>query len=612
MLKPLNGAPKRRNFSVYDLEWIPGNQTRAERHGYVPLQLRVVGTFDGQRYRAYRTIQGFLNGELTTRNSGRWWFAHAGGLADINFVLQYLIDNDRRSNVRIDAAFSGSSAIIVRISRGRHHWTLCDSYWLIRQPLRKIGDWLGLEKGGEVEGTEMFYKPFGELLDYNKRDCEILWQALHTFESILNGLGATMQKTIASTAMDLFRRRYLRESIRTVPMVNQVAREAYIASRVEVYQRHVRDADYYDINSSFPAAMTEPQPGNFIGSQRGLPTSERALYLADVTLEVEPQDVPPLPVRNPHDGRIYFPTGQWRTWLDVADVQLLEESGRGSILNVHEVLTFDPCDDLAAYAEEIYAMRRDSCDSAEKVVLKFLLNSLYGKFAEQTTKMRIVINPPPTFFDRPEAGPGQLGRQYLMPGVWALTEDKYIAHEHVPFAVHITSLARANITRHMWKASRVYYVDTDGFACPAGEHVPTSDELGALKLEKHIRDATFAAPKLYAYQEEEGGAYRIKAKGFSRVRGEVDDTGTWRVTDEDDSRRLNYNDFCRIIEGGDVGIETFSRVRSSLRKGAPGPSESIQFKQWHDRVRPKRAPLPDGGSRPWRMLELRQPWQKTP
>ena len=606
MLRPLKAAPKRRQYSVYDLEWIPAsNQKKAESLGFTPLQLRVVGTFDGQRYRAYKTVQEFLNAEFTTRNSGRWWFAHAGGLADINFVLEYLIENDRRSNVRIDAAFSGSSAIIVKITKGRHHWTLCDSYWLIRQPLRKIGEWMGLAKGGEEGSTDTFYKPFGELLDYNKRDCELLWNALYTFEAVLNGLGAQMQKTIASTAMDLFRRHYLRDEIRTVPMINEIARHAYVASRVEVYRRDVHEADYYDINSSFPFSMTYEQPGNFVGSQRGLPS--RGLYLAELTIEVEDQNIPPLPVRSPADDRIYFPTGQWRGWFDVADVELLEET-RGRIIHVHDVLTFDPFDDMAAYAEEIYDMRRRSTDSAEKIVLKFLLNSLYGKFAECTLKQRICINPPPKFFDIPEATADTPGRTYLMPGVWSLTEERYIAHEHVPVAVHITALSRAAVTRFMGHASDVFYVDTDGFACPTGDRVPTGDALGELKLEKHIRDAVFAAPKLYAYRESEEGQYTIKAKGFTKVRGGPDENGIWRVEDEDESRRLNYADFCRIIEHQDVYVESFARVRSSLRKGTPGPSESTTSKRWHDRVRPKRAPLADGGSRPWHILELKRPW----
>lgn len=620
-LRPLTSRAQRRRFSVYDLEWIPGHRRRAAQHGFQPFQLRVVGTFDGKRYRHYGSIQSWLNSEFTTRNNGRWFFAHAGGLADINFVLRYLIEADR-PGIHIEAAFSGSSAIIVRVRRGKYSWYLCDSFWLIRQSLKKIGKWLGQEKGSDhAEGIDIFYLPQAELIDYNRRDCEILWHAISYFENVVLGLGGQLEKTIASTAMSLFRRRYLKETILPVPLINSadIGRNAYIASRVEVYQREVRNAEYYDINSSFPFAMTQPQPGNLLGSQRELPRDPDSLYLARCTIEVPGSiKIPPLPIRNEEDGRVYFPVGSWTQWFDRSDLELLEETG-GRIISVHDVLTFEPFDDMAEYAFEIYEMRRSSTDPAEKVVLKFLLNSLYGKFAESPLKEKVFINPRADFFDKPEAMPGGTGRSFLMPGVWKLLEETRIAHEHVPIAVHITSLARANITRHMLRAGEVYYVDTDGFACPPGAPVETSDELGALKLEKHIHEATFAAPKLYAYREAADQPWNIKAKGFSKVKGRpapelpadydlLTPMGRWSVDEDEDQRPLSYEDFCHLLDHQDVMIEQFARVRSGLKVGQVGPRETLQPKTWRNTSRPKRKPQPGGKSRPWWVHELRQKW----
>src|SRR5687768_12723103 len=68
-----------RDFLTYDLEWIPGT-----------LQVRLVGVFDGSRYRCYSSLEAFIANELTHKNRGKWFYAHAGGLADFQFVLEQL------------------------------------------------------------------------------------------------------------------------------------------------------------------------------------------------------------------------------------------------------------------------------------------------------------------------------------------------------------------------------------------------------------------------------------------------------------------------------------------------------------------------------------------
>lgn len=626
MLRPVNKVAKVRDVITYDLEWIPGSEPeKARALGFEPMQLRLAGAYDPNRgYRWYDSIGAFIDRELVPSTSGCWFYAHAGGLADLQFVFEHIVE-ERPHEFEISAAFSGSSAIIVKFKKGKHSWTFVDSLWLMRVPLRKIAAWIGEEKGGAEGSTETFYAPLSELRDYNERDCVILYKAIKNFEDVVLQLGGELQKTVAGTAMNLFRQVYLENPIHIDDTINRVSRAAYVASRVEVIRKSVQEATYYDINSSFPYAMTQPVPGSVIGRYKRLPSSR--LYIARVDLEVPEQFIPPLPFRT-HDDRVYFPTGRWQTWLSKPDVELLEECG-GKLLKVHDVVTFEAIDDLSAYAEDIYHRRKSTGDEGYKQVLKILLNSLYGKFAEASRKSRIMINPGARFFDKPlaEDEPDGIGRRYMQPGVWELVEDKTVPHAHVPISMHITAVARANLTRYMREASDCYYCDTDGFAVPPTDVLPTSNELGGLKLEKHIRQAHFEAPKLYAMQldttpeqaelsamleraddqrapalleslaklEKSDRSWLVKAKGFSRVRDPNSETG---------SRKLSYADFCDLLEGRELPIEAMSRIRGNLAKGRTDPHDYVMKKRYRGRIRPKRCEEPDGSTRPWRVDEL--------
>lgn len=76
-LAPVTKPIKRRKIIAYDLEWWPGS-----------LELRMVGVHDGFEFRWYRTTLEFLLNELRPETDGAWYFAHAGGLADFQFLCR--------------------------------------------------------------------------------------------------------------------------------------------------------------------------------------------------------------------------------------------------------------------------------------------------------------------------------------------------------------------------------------------------------------------------------------------------------------------------------------------------------------------------------------------
>lgn len=684
ILDPITSDRKPRDFGVLDLEWVPavrlatpmnvgvtfeGMRTgckipmpiKKKDRSSTPMQVRLASYYDQpitkeategddpereERFLCFTTVRELIDELLTWENRGRWFYAHAGGLADMEFVLDDLFREikeqlDVRANVvkvtiadellkangitkiedyakgswKIRASFSGSSAIIIHVSRGKNAWHFIDSYWLFRDKLATIGKAIGIKKGDTPlavdflkrrfgvptfealekkggSGLEEFYRdaPLDVLISYNRVDCEILWKAIAQFEKEIWELGGQLQQTIASTGMNLIRRAYLKRTIYTSDKINQIAEESYFSSRVEVVSRNLEDGKGYDINSSFPYSMTFPMPGGLKEVRTTLPDedSDECLYLADVTMEVPDMPLPPLPYRV--EGRVFFPIGRWRSWFTSTDIRLALREGC-TLHKVHEVYVFEPFLDIADFVREIYGRRSATSDPFRKLLYKYLLNCPYGKFAETPWKQEMLINP--SKIDREHL-------QLLQPGVWLAEKKATVAHRHVPISTIITSLSR----RHLYDYAKMCYeqgkpsayFDTDSLFSRADLPVDET-KLGKLKLEKKITWAEFLAPKIYrgeGFELQKNGQWSeeqtqyTKAKGFSlgKSRGEA-----WQRFDQ--------------IAGGDrIGIQRQVRMRELYRSGDTAPIDILVIKALTFEMLSKRFHYPDGETRPWHIKEL--------
>lgn len=587
-----------RRIVTYDMEWTPGTP----RYG-MPSKLnnvRLVGCFDKDKgYRSYRTVREFLRGELNSNNRGKWFYAHAGGLADVQFVLEEIWQINKEFNrcvFEVKASFSGSSAIIVHVkykgSKAVYHFI--DSFWLMRTSLENIGKWVGLEKGAKEERrtkeqAKDYYTnaPIEDLRKYNERDCEILYQAISDFEDVLIDMGSQLQMTQASSAMQLFRRAYLKYDIPTNGKSNEIARKSYVASRVEPFTRRCGKANYFDINSSFPYAMTKPCPGPVSSVDRRLSKlgEEDVIFIADCDIEVPDGYITPIPFRS--NDRVFFPTGKWKTWITSVDLDLLLKEG-GKLLKVYEVHHFEPFYDLAQYAKDIYE-KRGQAEGFEREVYKILANSLYGKFAESPDKVEMIIDPPREILSRLH------DEDELMPGIYLVDRVAHVPHVHVPISTHITAYARRRLYEYITTCRDVFYCDTDGFATT--ESLDTSSNLGDIKLEKFIDEGHFVQAKLYFLKgtDDKGKPLGpidpdtgkseglIKAKGFSK---------------------LNYKQFSRLLDGGEIEFDRMARLKDLYRRGEVQPEEITVRKKLNKNTVPKRFVYPDGQTRPWTIDEI--------
>jgi hypothetical protein len=436
-----------------------------------------------------------------------------------------------------------------------------------------------------------------ELIPYNERDCEILYRAIDAFQALLLEEGGVLQKTIASCGMTLFRRQYLKESIRTNKGVNNIARKAYHASRVEVISKQCVNANYFDINSSFPFSMCKPQPGSKLQDHIGLPdrllqNPERS-YLVRAEVTIPDCYIPAMPYRDEHTNRLFFPTGKWESWFTDIDYELMIEEGY-KINKVIESMEFAVFNDLGEYATRIYNKRKTTDDHFMRILYKYLMNSVYGKLAERPEKKKMWINPDASTIIRLDEKYNGLEKCYVNNGVFL--EDIYLPleHVHVPVSARVTALSRKLIYEYINTPENAFYCDTDGFATDSD--FITGNELGDLKLEKIIYRGEFYSPKVYKLEVDKNGEEQtiVHAKGFSLGK-----------QDTPEKRIEAINRFNAIVEGKHIMVERMSRVRENLRKRLE-PTEIVVSKALSDEVIPKRFFYPDGESRPWHVEEIKE------
>jgi hypothetical protein len=400
-----------------DMEWIPGTY-----------QITVVGAYDAiEGYREYGSIEAFLEGELTPERQNALYFAHSGGKYDFQFLICYALNS---GEWEVEAKFVNTNALIVTLSRNGKQWQFVDSLFLLRSKLETIGEALGYPKV-KVEQWENL--PRETLIKRNRVDCEILYRALYQLQEWLWENGGEMGVTLASTAMNIFRRRFLKEPIKTSEPLNEVAAKSYFASRVEVFRPHLSQGEYWDINSSFPHSMCKPMPGNLIAAYSTWEPDPEILSLVDATVQVPDCYLPVLPYKS--GTRIFHPTGVWRGVYTSVDLLAATERG-AKILKVHRCYEYESFTDMAEYVNWLYPLKANASSPFQRFLVKLMLNSLYGKFGERGLRWEMVINP--------QSSEGLLR---IRPGLYVRQRQDKVAHRHVPISSFVTAESRQLLNR---------------------------------------------------------------------------------------------------------------------------------------------------------------------
>jgi hypothetical protein len=424
-----------------------------------------------------------------------------------------------------------------------------------------------VEQQGKILGIPKLEKPtcfkrkpdndeeLKELVSYNKRDCEVTYKYIEFWHNNLTGSNIQMKFTIASTSMNNFKRNYMDFRIKNEynKALNNKLFKAYYGGRVEAFKRGlvkkndtVKNGLYlYDFNSLYPSCMINefPKPDSFTITKDN--NKANILFyegVSHVCMKSSSDNIPLLPLRK---DKLIFPNGNIRGWYTHAEIRKALEEGY-LLIKIYESITYSKTHNpFQKYVLDIYSKRElaKKDGSPLEYIYKLMLNSLYGRFAlrhGETLYMDELRGD--EYYYNNESGKGY-GKEK------SLCDSNFV----LPiYSIYTTSWGRIKLFDKI-KDTNPYYIDTDSVF--SEKELNTSNKLGELKLESHIKEAVIVKPKLYKIIAEK--TY-IKAKGFPK---------------------LNEEGFGKLLNGEPVEYEKFIKLREAIRRNKE-PNEIIKMTKY--------------------------------
>ena len=418
-----------------------------------------------------------------------------------------------------------------------------DSMNYVHTSVEKLGKTIGLEKlphpkaFGRVPVND---EEWEEMKKYNINDAFITFKFCNMLKESFNDLGCKMQMTIASTSMDLFKRKYLKgvffQPSRKV--LNDMYK-SYYGGRCEVYKRGTfKKVNYYDFNSLYPSVMLEnkfPDINTIKVSNRFELEKEG---FSQVTLLCPSMNIPLLPVRK---DKLIFPTGLIHGWYNHNELRKAFEIGY-ELVKWYRGYHFTHSVNLFSnFVTDLYSKRlkyKEESNDIMQMSCKLLLNSLYGKFAQKIDHDEKILHENRLTTDLIDDADKIETLKYGYHRLVKNQKRRYPAFIMPIWSSYITSYARLKLFNKLPKD--VLYVDTDSIV--TRESFENSKNLGDLKLEYKIDEFVSIKPKMYKMT----GSYDMaKLKGVGKP---------------------SVEKFDRIVAEGCIKMERFGKWKESLRR----------------------------------------------
>ncbi len=426
-------------------------------------------------------------------------FAHNGGKFDFHYLVEHAqpqdiqIRNGRITEMRIGKVTLKDSWPLMPFSLAEYKKTKID-YRIFEHGKRNI-----------PRNRE---KIAAYLLD----DCIYLSELLHGFHETVGP-----KDTIGSAAFFQMRRLGLTIKSMSEPH-DSMFRPFYFGGRVEAFQKGIHRGNfrYLDINSAYPFAMLHNHPhGGDYAHGRKLPSLAN---IGPCFIHAICDSAGALPLRAPN-GSLGFPHVKETEFFATGwEIKSGITTRKIRVLKVLDAWIPQGMINFRKYVETFFKLRqqaKESGDDVKRLAYKYLLNSGYGKFAQnprdfKTYKLAPFGNHVPGYEWETDFGAVSL---------WQKPSYQGFGFFDVATGASITGKVRAQLWEAICKSTGVLYVDTDAMLCETSR-VQTGDKLGEWKLEGKVREAAIAGKKLYAVDwgkaldpENPDSRYKIASKG---------------------------------------------------------------------------------------------------
>jgi hypothetical protein len=454
---------------------------------------------------------------------------------------------------KLDFLYENGLSFILSISKDDRTIKALSTTNFFPVSLESLGKLLGYPK----EDIDFKDASLEKLSHYCRRDVEIIYKVMTRYFDFLreHDLGQ-FSFTRASQSFNAFRHRFMdhRIYVHREPEVINLEKEAYFGGRVECFHLGKIDGGPFvslDVNAMYPYVMREfNYPVQFISFNDHYPfymleeDLKHNLAIAEALIET---DVPRYAVRL--GKKLIFPVGNFTAFLTTEGLKRALRDGH--LKGIVRIAFYRGAPIFKKFVDYFYSLRtkyRSEGNIVYAEMVKVVMNSLYGKFAQYRPILEITPDDGPPDFERiEEYGPGDDEHWIITRLFNVRIEEK--GRELAPFssmaiASHITENARMVLDDIISSVGRdrVLYCDTDSLIIRKEDlnrvNYPLNDgELGSLKIDKEGECLIINAPKDYLL-----GSF-VKRKGVPAQAVEIG--------------RDTYS------------YITFPRLKTYLREGAP-------------------------------------------
>lgn len=412
-------------------------------------------------------------------------YAHNGGKFDFFFLLSELGNPIKVINGRI-----------VKAKLGKH--TIRDSFAIIPVPLAAYKkdeiDYSTFEAGKRE-------KHKASILHYLRKDCDYLYEMVAAF---LEEFGTHL--TAASCAMKELES--FHEQKRGGPAHDERFRPFYFGGRVEYFESGIVRDDWqvFDVNSMYPHVMRNcdhPRGLDYCRIPRArldidgwIEFAPGRFYFA----EVEGWNHGALPMRAA-DGGLTFTEKYGRFLTTSHELRAALELGIFKVSKIHYAWLAMDQQRFDGFIDHFMAKKIDAEERGDKLhrtFYKLVMNSSYGKFGMNPADFEDYHIQIIGRDEKPEGkswGVKVYDTDFVL---WSKPLAMMNYHD-VAIAASVTSAARAELMRALYRAERPVYCDTDSIICRnlTGVHLDEK-ALGAWKTEARGDEMAIAGKKLYA------------------------------------------------------------------------------------------------------------------
>jgi hypothetical protein len=400
-------------------------------------------------------------------------YMHNGGRFDIFFLINHLA---------ADMTIIGGR--IVKANLGKHE--IRDSYSILPFPLKQY-------KKDEIDmqklRRECRESHRAEILSYLKGDCVYLHELVTGFQ---NEFGDFL--TVGSAAMNELRKFHPFEKGNKY-IDDKFRKSFFFGGRVQCFKSGILQIPFkvHDVNSMYPYVMKNYR--HPIGKSFEI---DKKIGPNTAFIVAEGRNYGAFPLRN-RNGGIDFTVERGEFACTIHEWNAAEETRMFRPEKILKVYNFNEWTSFDSFVDHFYnskAKFKLAGDKIREIAYKYVLNSAYGKFAQN----------PENYFDycitHAEKMPAPWDEHFIHNGgeyvIWKKPIARY-SYYHVCVGASITGAARAVLMHALAKSKDPIYCDTDSIISRELKGVNISDsELGAWKLEAQGNTIAIAGKKLYA------------------------------------------------------------------------------------------------------------------